>query len=170
VLEHLTPLVYEELRSLAYSIFRRERAGHTLQPTAVVHEAYLRLVAQEQQSATTRAHFFGIAARIMRQVLVDHSRARLSAKRGGGAVKVGLEEAPAVAQVDLDVMALHRALEQLSGLDARKAKMIELRYFGGLTGEEIAGLLEVGTATVNRDLRMAEAWLAREMRAERPLR
>jgi RNA polymerase sigma factor (TIGR02999 family) len=163
VLDRLTPLVYDELRRLAESIFRRERSGHTMQPTAVVHEAYLRLVNQDQISFTTRAHFFGIAARAMRQVLVDHSRARQAAKRG--AVKIALdEEQHGFSRADRDFVALHEALDQLAALDARKAQIVELRFFGGLTGEEIAGLLEISTATVTRDLRMGEAWLAQALK------
>jgi len=115
--------------------------------------------------ASTRAHFLAIAARVMRQVLVDHSRSRLAEKRGGGGVKVELDDElhGSAGRTDLDVMALHDALDELAALDARKAKIVEMRYFGGLTGEEIAGVLEIGTATVTRDLRMAEAWLARAL-------
>ncbi|MCU0247082.1 MAG: ECF-type sigma factor [Bryobacter sp.] len=167
VVDRLAPLLYDELRQIAGAIFRQERAQHTMQPTAVVHEAYLRLVEQEAVSFTTRSHFLAIAARVMRQVLVDASRARLAEKRGGGAVKVELNEElhGGIARADHDVMALHRALDDLAALDSRKAKIIEMRYFGGLTGEEIAGVLEIGTATVTRDLRMAEAWLARALGA-----
>lgn len=166
-LDRLAPLLYDELRRLAGSMFRRERAGHTLQPTAVVNEAYIRLVKQGAVNFSTRAHFFGVAARVMRQVLVDASRARLAEKRGGGGVKVELNEDQqgGASRTDLDVMALHQALEQLASLDPRKARIVEMRYFGGLTGEEIAGVLDVGTATVTRDLRMAEAWLARALSA-----
>ncbi len=164
-LDRLAPLIYEDLRQIAGAMFRRERVEHTMQPTAVVHEAYLRLVEHSAVGASTRAHFLAIAARVMRQVLVDHSRARLAEKRGGGGVKVELNDElhGSAGRTDLDVMALHHALDELAALDARKAKIIEMRYFGGLTGEEIAGVLEIGTATVTRDLRMAEAWLARAL-------
>ena len=167
-LDQLTPLLYDELRRLAAAMLRRERPGHTLQPTAIVHEAFLKLVNQESLTIADRAHFLALAARIMRQVLVDASRARLTAKRGGDQAKVELREEiiPAAnePQADNDVMALHQALDQLAALQPRKAQIIEMRYFGGLTGEEIAQVLSIGTATVNRDLRMAEAWLARELR------
>ncbi|MEZ5401993.1 MAG: sigma-70 family RNA polymerase sigma factor [Bryobacteraceae bacterium] len=166
-LDRLTPLLYDELRRLAESIFRRERQEHTMQPTAVVHEAYLRLISQKDISFATRAHFYGIAARLMRQVLVDHSRARVAAKRGGGGVRVTIDDhEPAAPQADLDVMALHEALGRLAELDERKAHIVELRYFGGLKGDEIAELLGIGTATVTRDLRMAEAWLARALSSQ----
>jgi RNA polymerase sigma factor (TIGR02999 family) len=164
-LDRLAPLLYDELHRLASAIFRRERSGHTLQPTAVVNEAWLRLSQQEAVPAETRSHFLAIAARVMRQVLVDASRARLAEKRGGGAVMVELNDEihGAAGRADLDVMALHQSLEELAVLDPRKAQIIEMRYFGGLTGEEIAAVLNIGTATVTRDLRMAEAWLARAL-------
>lgn len=164
-LDRLAPLIYEDLRKIAGSMFRRERVEHTMQPTAVVHEAYLRMVEHNAVPASTRAHFLAIAARVMRQVLVDHSRARLAEKRGGGGVKVELDDElhGSTGRTDLDVMALHDALDELAALDPRKARIVEMRYFGGLTGEEIAGVLEIGTATVTRDLRMAEAWLARAL-------
>ena len=164
VLERLPPLLYEELRRLADSLFRRERPNHTLQPTAVVHEAYMRLVDGKQITFHTRAEFFAIAARVMRQVLVDHSRARGAQKRGGGEVRVALDEQfHGLSTQEPSFLALHDALNDLAKLDERKARIIELRYFGGLTGQEIADMLEVGTATVTRDLRMAEAWLARAL-------
>jgi RNA polymerase sigma-70 factor, ECF subfamily len=165
-LERLAPLLYEELRGLAGSMFRRERAEHTMQPTALVHEAYVRLVHANFPAFNDRAHFMAVAARVMRQVLVDYSRARLAAKRGGGGVKVEWNDEVhgGSANADMDVMALHQALDELTELDARKAKIIEMRYFGGLTGEEIAEVLAISTTTVSRDLRMAEAWLARSLR------
>jgi RNA polymerase sigma factor (TIGR02999 family) len=165
-LERLAPLLYEELRGLAGSMFRRERAEHTMQPTALVHEAYVRLVHANFPAFNDRAHFMAVAARVMRQVLVDYSRARLAAKRGGGGVKVEWNDEVhgGSANADMDVMALHQALDELTELDARKAKIIEMRYFGGLTGEEIAEVLAISTTTVSRDLRMAEAWLARSIR------
>jgi RNA polymerase sigma factor (TIGR02999 family) len=163
--DRLAPLLYDEMRRLAASLFRSERSGHTLQPTAVVHEAWLRLAQQEALPFETRSHFLGIAARVMRQVLVDASRARLAEKRGGGGVKVELNEElhGGIARADLEVMALHRALDELAALDERKARIVEMRYFAGLTGEEIAEVLSIGTATVTRDLRTAEAWLARAL-------
>lgn len=167
-LDKLTPLLYQELRRLADSLFRRERPSHTMQPTAVVHEAYVRLVNQDEPVPfATRAHFLGIAAKVMRHVLVDYSRARLTSKRGGGAVQVELNDEAAADRSDLDVMALHEALNQLAEADPRKAKVIEMRYFGGLNGDEIAEALDVGRATVTRDLRMAEAWLAKALSSAR---
>jgi len=168
-LERLAPLLYEELRGLAGSMFRRERAEHTMQPTALVHEAYVRLVHANFPAFNDRAHFMAVAARVMRQVLVDYSRARVAAKRGGGGVKVEWNDevhggSTTANAADMDVMALHQALDELAELDARKAKIIEMRYFGGLTGEEIAEVLAISTTTVSRDLRMAEAWLARSIR------
>jgi RNA polymerase sigma factor (TIGR02999 family) len=166
-LDRLAPILYPELRRLAASMFRRERGNHTMQPTAVVHEAYMRLVNQEGVAFRTRAHFLAIAAKVMRHVLVDHSRARLAAKRGGDGVRVTLhDEDWAAAHTDDQVMALHEALDQLAALDPQKAAIIEMRYFGGLSGEEIAEAMEIGTATVTRHLRTAEAWLARALTAK----
>jgi RNA polymerase sigma-70 factor (ECF subfamily) len=161
-LAELTPLVYQELRQLAASYLRRERLGHTLQPTALVHEAYLRLVDQTNPNWQSRSHFFGVAARLMRQILVDHARRRQAGKRGGR--KVSLEETVSFQhERSRDVMALDDGLNALEKIDARKCKAVELRYFGGLSIEEIAKALEVSPVTVRRDLRMAEAWLHLEM-------
>ncbi|MBI4877866.1 MAG: sigma-70 family RNA polymerase sigma factor [Acidobacteria bacterium] len=161
--DKLMPLVYRELRELARSCLRRERPGHTLQATALVHEAYLRLVKEDLPSFQVRSHFFGIAARAMRQILIEHARARGAAKRGGGA-KLSLEEIATVAGTqDPDILDLDQALDRLSALDARKSRIVELRYFGGLTVEEIAEMEELSPATVGRDLRFAESWLRREM-------
>ena len=162
-LEHLTPLVYRELRTLAASYLRKERQGHTLQPTALVHEAYVRLVDQSNPTWQSRSHFFGVAARLMRQILVDHARRKGARKRGGQ--KVLLEEAVSFHEgQSLELLALDRGLEALEKIDPRKCKAIELRYFGGLSMEEIAQTLDVSAITVRRDLRMAEAWLQQEMR------
>jgi len=162
-LEELTPLVYAELRQLAAAYLRNERRDHTLQPTALVHEAYLRLVDQQHPSWQNRSHFFGVAARLMRQILVDHARRRQAGKRAGR--KVSLQETVSFAsESSVDLVALHEALDALEKLDVRKSKAVELRYFGGLDMEEIARMLDVSAVTVRRDLRMAEAWLYHEMR------
>lgn len=162
-LERLTPLVYKELRQLAGGYLRRERPDHTLQPTALVHEAYLRLVDQRNPSWQNRAQFFGIAAHLMREVLVDYARRRDAGKRA--APNVSLEEALGLAsEQSSDVVALDSALKRLEKIDRRKCRAIELRYFGGFSMDETARALEVSAVTVRRDLRMAEAWLHREMR------
>jgi RNA polymerase sigma factor (TIGR02999 family) len=164
-LDDLTPLVYRELRQLAASYLRKERQGHTLQPTALVHEAYVRLVDQSNPTWQSRSHFFGVAARLMRQILVDHARKKHAGKRAG--IKVPLEEAISFRQErTLDLIALDSGLDALEKIDPRKCKAVELRYFGGLSMEEIAQSLDVSAITVRRDLRMAEAWLQREMRNE----
>jgi RNA polymerase sigma-70 factor (ECF subfamily) len=163
-LDDLTPLVYRELRQLAASSLRQERQGHTLQPTALVHEAYLRLVDQKNPSWQSRSHFFGVAARIMRQILVDHARKRQAGKRAGQ--RVSLEEAVSFQRErSRDLVALDSGLSALEKLDPRKCKAVELRYFGGLSMEEIAQALDVSAITVRRDLRMAEAWLHHEMQS-----
>lgn len=163
-LDDLMPLVYRELRRLAAGYLRKERQGHTLQPTALVHEAYLRLVDQSQPSWQNRSHFYGVAARLMRQILVDHARRKLAGKRAG--LKVPLEEAVSFQpERGRHLLALDSGLSQLEKLDPRKCKAVELRYFGGLSMEEIALALGVSPITVRRDLRMAEAWLHREARA-----
>jgi RNA polymerase sigma-70 factor (ECF subfamily) len=163
-LDDLTPLVYRELRQLAASYLRKEREGHTLQPTALVHEAYLRLVDQKSPTWQDRSHFFGVAARLMRQILVDHARRRKAGKRAGSRVKVSLDEALTFQQErSRDLVALDIGLSALEKLDPRKCKAVELRYFGGLSLEEIAQALDVSAVTVRRDLRMAEAWLRHEM-------
>jgi RNA polymerase sigma-70 factor, ECF subfamily len=162
-LEELTPLVYAELRQLAASYLRRERPDHTLQPTALVHEAYLRLVGQEDANWQNRSHFFGVAARLMRQILVDHARRQRAGKRAGR--KVSLEDTVTLAQGRSgDLAALDDALTALEKLDARKCKVVELRYFGGLELEEISQALQVSPVTVRRDLKVAESWLYHEMR------
>ena len=161
-LADLTPLVYQELRQLAAGYLRKERQGHTLQPTALVHEAYMRLVDQSSPSWQNRSHFYGVAARLMRQILVDHARRKLAGKRAG--IKVSLEEAVSFEQErGQDLVALDTGLNALEKLDPRKSKAVELRYFGGLSMDEIAQALEVSPVTVRRDLRMAEAWLHHKM-------
>lgn len=165
-LEKLVPLVYEELRKRAQRALAKERRGHTLQPTALVHEAYMRLVDQSRVPWQNRFHFYAVSARAMRQVLVDHARRRLADKRDGGRTFVPLSRAGAEAATppqSLDVLALDQALERLASLDPRQAKLVELRVYGGLTIDEAAEALEVSAATVSRDWRHAEAWLHREM-------
>ena len=162
----LVPLVYGEMRRLAESYLRDERSAATLQPTALVHEAYLRLVAQDLPDWQSRSHFFGVAAHLMRQVLVDHARKTKSQKRGGGAAKAPFEEAFSFApERSSDVIALDDALNALAAIDPRKCKIIELRFFGGFSIEETAQALDISVATVGREQRMAEAWLHRELSA-----
>ncbi len=153
------PYVYDELRSLARAYFSRERREHTLQPTALVHEAWVRLVEQTGVRFRSRAHFVGLAAHVMRRVLVDHARERNTAKRGGRARKVTLIDADSASRPDLELMALNQALSELAAMDARKAKLVELRFFGGLSIEETAELLGVSRKTVVREWRRARAWL-----------
>ena len=163
-LEELLPLVHQELRRLARRYMFGERPEHTLQATALVNEAYLRLVSSRQVNWQNRAHFFAISAQLMRRILVDHARARGYRKRGGGAAKITLDEAlvrpPEKGQ---DLVALDDALKELAGVDPRKSKVVELRFFGGLSVEETAEVLKVSPETVQRDWRLAKAWLVREM-------
>jgi len=162
--DRLVPLVYAELRRQARVQLSRERGAHTLQPTALVHEAFLRLVDQRSARWQNRAQFFGVAAQLMRRILVDHARARDAAKRGGGAVRISLDEAPeAAASPETDVLLLDEALERLASLDERQARVVELRYFGGLSVEEAAAVLDVSEITIKRDWAMAKAWLFREL-------
>lgn len=166
-LEQLTPLVYRELRRLADSYLRRERADHTLQPTALIHEAYLRMVDQSLPQWQSRSHFYGIAARLMRQILVDYARGRAAAKRGSAEDCLPLDEAAVFSKDRPDsLVALDDALTALAEFDERKCRVIELRYFGGLSAEETSEALGISVATVGRELRMAEAWLHREMNKE----
>jgi RNA polymerase sigma factor (TIGR02999 family) len=163
--EQLMPLVYEELRRLAHRHLGRERAGHTLQTTALVHEAYLRLVDQKEVRWQNRTHFFAVAAQMMRRILVDYARSRRFAKRGGGAQQVSLDEAMVVAnERAADVVALDEALNALAEFDERKSRMVELRFFGGLSIEETAEVLKVSPGTVMRDWTLTKAWLQRELR------
>jgi RNA polymerase sigma factor (TIGR02999 family) len=166
-LERLTPLVEAELRRLARAYMRRERPEHTLQTTALVNEAFLRLTDARRVRWQDRAHFLGIAARLMRRVLVDHARSRGYLKRGGGARRVTLDEGlVGSAELALDVVALDRALSGLTAVDPRKGRLIELRFFGGLSVEETAEVLQVSTDTVKRDWRLAKLWLLRELEGE----
>ncbi len=165
-LERLVPVVHAELRRLARRAMRRERPEHTLQTTALVNEAYLRLVDVRGVSWNDRAHFFAMAARLMRRVLVDHARSRRYQKRGGGAKAVPFDEGLAVAaEPGADLVALDDALKALAELDARKSRVVELRFFGGLSVEDTAAALAVSTSTVLRDWRLAKAWLLKELDA-----
>ena len=163
-LDRLVPIVYQELRRQAARYLKRERAGHTLQTTALIHEAYLRLVDQKNVHWQNRAHFFGIAAQLMRRILVDHARARNRAKRGGSYIRVSLNEESAVASAkDLDIVALDQALNRLAEIDPQQSRVVELRYFSGLNVDETAEVLGISPATVKREWRMAKAWLHREI-------
>jgi RNA polymerase sigma factor (TIGR02999 family) len=167
-LEQLTPLVEAELRRLARGYMRRERHDHTLQATALVNEAFLRLTDARSVRWQDRAHFLGISARLMRRVLVDHARARGYGKRGGGAERVTLDEGLVTAtEPAVDVVALDRALEALATVDVRKSRVIELRFFGGLSVEETAEVLHVSPDTVKRDWRLAKLWLLSELEGDR---
>jgi RNA polymerase sigma factor (TIGR02999 family) len=168
--DRLLELVYPELHRIAEREMRREREGHTLQPTAVVHEAYLKLVDQKRVEWRNRAHFLGVAARAMRRLLVDHARGRSRDKRGGDARRLDLESAAddtglSTPPPSVDILALDQALDRLAALDPGQAELVELRFFGGLTIEEAAEALGISTATVGRDFRSARAFLARELGA-----
>jgi len=166
-LEKLTPLVYDELRRLAGRYLRQERVGHTLQSTALVHEAYMKLVGQNNVRWQNRAHFFGIAAQMIRRILVDYARARKADKRGAGAERLSLDEAIALpGGQDLDLVALDDALEGLAKIDARQSRLVELRFFAGLTIEETAEVMQMSLATAKRDWVSAKAWLSREVRRQ----
>jgi RNA polymerase sigma factor (TIGR02999 family) len=163
-LDELLPLVYAELRRRAGARLRYERPGHTLQATALVHEAYMRLIDQKKVRWQDRAHFFALAGQAMRRILVDHARKRKAGKRGGAATNVTLNEAITPSkQRDVDVEALHDALEILESMDSRQARIVELRFFAGLTEEEIAEVLGISGGTVKRDWRTAKAWLFHEL-------
>jgi RNA polymerase sigma factor (TIGR02999 family) len=162
--DRLMPLVYEELRRLAHQYMRREKPGHTLQTSALVNEAYLRLVKQTETQWENRAHFFGIAARLMRQILVDQARRRNFAKRGGGALRVSLNDENAIAKEQSEsVVALDDALKTLEQTDPRKSRIVELRFFGGLSIEETAEALNVSPGTVMREWTFTRAWLRNQM-------
>jgi len=164
-LDKLVPVVYQELRRLAAYYMRRERPGHTLQTSALVNEAYMRLVDYSQMRWQSRAHFFAVAAQAMRRILVEHARKRHFAKRGGRAVKVSFDEAAIVSQEQAaDLVALDDALTSLEAMDERKARIVELRYIGGLNIEETAEVLAISPATVQREWRAAKAWLYREIK------
>jgi RNA polymerase sigma-70 factor (ECF subfamily) len=158
--DRLVPLIYQQLRHRAAAHLRRERRGHTLQPTALVHETYLRLADQRHVDWKNRAQFFGLASEMMRRVLVDHARRRKMHKRSGQWLRIPLGDALASAPAqDLDVLALDELLVRLAAFDARKSRVVELRYFGGLTLEEIAGVLDIAPRTIEREWRAARAWL-----------
>jgi len=163
-LDELMPLIYSELRRLAGSHFRRERADHTLQSTAVVHEAFMRLAGQREVRWQNRAHFYGIAAQMIRRILLDYARAHRAGKRGSGAVKLQLDEAIAVPERNnVEIVALNDALDRLSAMDERQARIVELRYFSGLSIEETAEVMQLSPATIKREWNTARTWLLREM-------
>jgi RNA polymerase sigma-70 factor, ECF subfamily len=164
-LEKLMPLVYSELRRLATNYLRRERQGHTLQPTALVNEAYLKLVDQRNARWQNRAQFYGVAAQLMRRILVDHARQHQAEKRGGSnQQRLSITSAAQLAtEPALDLLALHEALEELAKIDLQQSQIVELRFFGGLSIEETAEVLSIGHATVERDWKMARAWLRRKL-------
>jgi len=165
-LEKLMPLVYSELRRLASNYLRRERVGHTLQPTALVNEAYLKLIDQRNAKWQNRAQFFGISAQLMRRILVDHARQRQAAKRGGleqQRLSITSVEAAMVQEPAVDLLALNEALDELAEMDAQQSRIVELKFFGGLSIEETAEVLGVSHATVERDWKMARAWLRRQL-------
>jgi RNA polymerase sigma factor (TIGR02999 family) len=160
-LDELIPLVYDELRRLAGRYMRRESQGHTLQTSALVNEAYLRLIDQRSVQWQNRAHFFGVAAQLMRRILVDHARSRSRAKRGGRAQMVSLAEQAVMSEEVAEVIALNAALNDLEEFDPRKSRIVEMKFFGGLTNEEVAEVLKVTSRTVEREWRKAKAWLNR---------
>jgi RNA polymerase sigma factor (TIGR02999 family) len=161
--DELMPLVYEELRRIARRQWRRQRAGQTLDATALIHEAYLRLADQSEVRWQNRAHFFGVAAKAMRHIVVDHARTRRAEKRGGAARRVPLDDVSVAVERPVDVVALDDALQDLAALDQRKSHVVELKYFGGLAVREIAEVLRVSEETVARDWRLARTWLLREL-------
>jgi RNA polymerase sigma factor (TIGR02999 family) len=168
-LEALMPMVYGELHRLARRYLRRERSDHTLQSTALVHEAYLRLVDQKGVQWQNRAHFFAVAAQMIRRILVDHARTHNAEKRGGGACKLALDEAIAVPQRrDLNLVALDEAIDGLAAIDPQQGRIVELRFFGGLSIEETAEVLSISPATVKRDWAVAKAWLYRDLSGREP--
>ncbi len=164
-LDELMPLVYQELRKLASAYLRSERPDHTLQPTALIHEAYLRMIGNDMPQWQSRAHFFGVAARLMRQILVEHARSRHAAKRGGDQQKISLDDAPQVfARTDAaELLALDDALTKLAAFDERRSRILEMRSFGGMSVEETAAALGVSDTTVKREMRLAQAWIRRQL-------
>ena len=165
-LEDLFPLVYDELRILAASYLRKERQAHTLQPTALVHEAFVRLVGPTPVEAKDRSHFFAIAAQAMRRILVDHARRHQAGKRIGPQDRISIDDAPEITdEPNTDVLWVHEALEKLKDVNARQAQLVELRYFGGLSNAEAAEVLKVSQGTVERDWKIARIWLHRRMQA-----
>jgi RNA polymerase sigma factor (TIGR02999 family) len=168
-LNKLIPLVYAELHRIARRAWSEQPQNNTLQPTALINEAYLRLANVEHASFQDRCHFFAVSSTAMRQILVNHARKRLAGKHGGGRVQVSLDEAqPAVHQEAAEIVALHEALEALQAVDPEKAKVVEMRYYGGLSIEETAAALNVSVGKVNRDWRLARSWLIREMNRQKP--
>jgi len=163
VLDKLVPLVYHELHQIALGYLRREPPAHTVQPTSLIHEAYLRLVEQSHPDYTSRAHFYGVAARVMRQILVDHARTRHALKRGGDEANVPLNDALEFPERPVVVVALDEALDRLKVVDERKARLVEMRFFGGMTAEEISECSGIPPYTVRRELRLAQAWLHKEL-------
>ena len=167
--ERLMPLVYDELRALARRYLQRERSDHTLQATGLVHEAYLRLVDRESRNWENRAHFFAVAAQVMRRLLVDHARSRQAAKRGGEREKLQFDEALAISEEPtVDLLALDDALKELVSFDERKSRIVELRFFGGLTTEEIGDVMAISPSTIRREWRIAKAWLRRRIMEGEP--
>ena len=164
VLDKLVPVVYEELRRQAARYLKRERPGHTLQTTALIHEAYIRLIDQKNVHWQNRAHFYAISAKLMRRILVDHARSRQAAKRGGSDIKLPLEEAMIASEGrEVDLVALDEALERLAAIDPQQSRVVELKFFSGMSVEETAEVLGVSTRTVKRDWNVAKAWLRREI-------
>jgi RNA polymerase sigma factor (TIGR02999 family) len=164
-LEKLAPLVYRELHRRARRLMGRERAGHSLQPTALIHEAYLRLVGSKPVDCGSRGHFYALSSRLMRQILVDHARSRRRHKRGGAAFPVSFDEALLGRQPEPDLVRIDEALRALAQTDERKSRVVEMRFFGGFSAEETAEVLKVSPQTVLRDWRLAKAWLLREMKS-----
>ncbi len=163
-LDRLTPILYDELRRLAGAHLRRGFSSETIQPTALVHEAYLKLADQESLEFRNRAQFFGLAAQVLRTILVDHARGKSAAKRGGGGTPITLrDDLVAAPESASEILMLHDALDALALQDERKAKIVEMRYFGGMTAQEIAGLMDISVATIGREIRVAHAWLLRRM-------
>lgn len=162
-LEHLIPLVYDELRLMARRYMRQQPVGHTFQTTELIHEAYLKLANQNERTWQNRAHFFGVAAQAMRHILVDYARSKQSQKRGGWQERVTLADNAAVFNQSREIVSLDEALNNLAALDTRKSRVVELKYFGGLTNEEIAEVLKLSPETVKRDWRFARNWLLREL-------
>jgi RNA polymerase sigma-70 factor, ECF subfamily len=165
-LNQILPQIYDELRRLAGSYMSRERSDHTLQPTALVHEAYLRLIDQRRVDWKNRAQFFGLAANMMRRVLVNHARDRVAGKRGGSSPRVTLSMAEGLEQPEIDVMAVDEALEKLAEMDPRKTRIVEFKFFTGLTTEEISEVLGISTATVEREWKFARAWLFNALKVQ----
>jgi RNA polymerase sigma factor (TIGR02999 family) len=166
--DQLMGQVYDELKVLARRALSREQRAITMQPTALVHELYVRLLGQSQVDIHDRGHFFAIAATVMRHILVDHARAKQAQRRGGGAIQVELNEQAGFTQPDIDLLAVDQALAKLEALDPRKARVVEMKFFGGLTEHEIADVLGVGRATVERDWAFAKSWLQIQMETHRP--